>query len=62
MKMIEYWGYKVAEKANEKNWRAVHRYETHGCCVNDISYNVLFHLRDEWEKIEVQIFNIEELY
>lgn len=53
MKMIDYYGFKVAEKANEKNWRAVHRYESHSCCVNDISYYVVFHLKDDHRKLEV---------
>lgn len=38
MKMIDYQGYQVGLRANEKNWRAVHRYESHGCCVSEMSY------------------------
>ncbi|CAD8143610.1 unnamed protein product [Paramecium pentaurelia] len=38
MKMINYCGFKVPEKANEKNFRAVHRYFDHGSMIFDASY------------------------
>lgn len=38
MKMINYCGYKVSEKANEKNFRAVHRYFDHGNMIFDASF------------------------
>lgn len=38
MKMIDYAGFKVPEKACEKNFRAVHRYIDHGACIFDASY------------------------
>lgn len=36
--MIIYNGFKVAEKANEKNFRAVHRYFDHGSMIFDASF------------------------
>lgn len=36
--MIIYNGFKVAEKANEKNFRAVHRYFDHGSMIFDTSF------------------------
>ncbi len=40
MKMMDHFGYKVAEKSIEKNWRAVHRYEEHGVAIFDMSYYI----------------------
>lgn len=37
-----YFGFRIAEKANEKNWRAVHRFEEHKSFIYDISYYIIF--------------------
>ncbi|KAM3139445.1 hypothetical protein pb186bvf_008470 [Paramecium bursaria] len=41
MKMVNYYGFKVAEKANEKNFRSVHRQVDHGCVLFDASYHYI---------------------
>ncbi|KAM3127253.1 hypothetical protein pb186bvf_020673 [Paramecium bursaria] len=39
IKMVNYYGFKVAEKANEKNFRSVHRQVDHRCALFDASYH-----------------------
>ena len=44
MRMIEYFGFKVAVRSNEKNWRAVHRYEQHRSCIYNMSYYIIYEM------------------
>ncbi len=38
MKMIEYFGYKIALKPNDKSTRACYRFSNYSCCIMDFSY------------------------
>lgn len=38
MKMQEYFGWKIADHANDKSWRACYRFARHAACLVDLSY------------------------
>ncbi|EDO39382.1 predicted protein [Nematostella vectensis] len=38
MKMVEKWGYRLAENPTDKSFKAAHRAVTHNCLLQDISY------------------------
>jgi hypothetical protein len=38
MRMKDYFGYKVAERAIDKSSRACYRFANYGCCLVDMSY------------------------
>lgn len=38
MRMVEYYGYKIAQTSNNKCFRSAYRHFRHNCCLLDLSY------------------------
>jgi hypothetical protein len=55
MRMVEYYGYKIAQTPSNKCFRSAYRYFRHNCCLIDLSYFNCLSLKFEQEDLPLLI-------
>lgn len=56
MKLVEYFGWKVADRPNDKAWRACYRFARYAACLVDLSYFHVLMLEGERSKHFLELY------